>query len=106
MVFILKGNISTPSPIDYEPIADFQNKDLSILKNNPKKKMVQIPIPDVKKSIYCDVYYTNSNRSYILSLIFRHQIFSSILTLSHPGLSSTRKLVKKRFIYKRLPIMV
>lgn len=46
--------MATPAPIAYTVITDYQeDEDLKILKSNPNFKMVQIPIPDSNKKIYC-----------------------------------------------------
>ncbi|GFT36148.1 hypothetical protein NPIL_339931 [Nephila pilipes] len=84
--------ISVPSVIDLQTIANSQkDEELEMLIKIPSLKILQIPIPDSNKKIYCDIS-TNYNHPYIPTE-FRQKIFSSIHNLSHSGIRSTTKLI-------------
>ncbi|GFS53688.1 integrase catalytic domain-containing protein [Nephila pilipes] len=83
--------------VTYKFVNSQEDEELEILIRNQSSKILQIPIPDSKKKIYCDTS-TNYNCAYIYLQNF-DKIFSAIDNLSHPGIRSTTKLITKRFIW-------
>lgn len=92
--------ITMPSPIDYDKISEAQKTDLelqNLIKNQQGLQLKKITLPDSTTSLFCDIS-TGKIRPYIPKE-FRQQIFLSLHNIAHPGIRSTSKLIKSRFIW-------
>lgn len=92
--------ITMPNPVDYEEISKAQLDDLELknLLDNPQNlKLTKILLPDQAVPVFCDLS-TGTARPYI-PVSFRKQIFSLLHNVSHPGIRSTTKLIRSRFIW-------
>ena len=59
-----------------------------------------VPVPTADITMLCDVS-TGTPRPYIPSK-FRHMIFNSLHSLSHPGVKATQRLVTARFVWPNI----
>lgn len=103
------ATISCPTVLDYERLANEQANDdyilhatQSIRDREAGSKIVfkSILIPTCNKPIFCEMS-TPEARPY-LPESFRRQAFDSVHNLSHPGIRSSKKLVKQRFFWPNL----
>lgn len=95
-------SFSVPSVIDFVLLAEKQedNEELFQLMTKSNFKFEKIPIVGSDKFILCDVS-TGVPRPFVPDE-FRRQIFNSCHELSHPGIRSTCKLVRKKFLWKSM----
>ncbi|GIX68522.1 uncharacterized protein CDAR_515171 [Caerostris darwini] len=100
-VWINIATIETPSHIDFQEMANSQNsdKELSeILAHPDKSSLVLQPFPmgDHAIELYCDVA-SNRIRPFVPE-VDRKKVFSSLHSISHPGIKATVKLVEERYL--------
>ncbi|CAK1599344.1 unnamed protein product [Parnassius mnemosyne] len=92
------SRIETISEIlNYEDLANDQNSDpelQDLINKGTTLRLEKIKSPEA--TIYCDIS-THTPRPYITPR-FRRQVFSQMHNLSHPGASTTAKLVSERFV--------
>ena len=112
----VKGSLNCPadalsrSPIQtisstfesFDELASMQQDDaeLSDLLKSKVLKMQKITLPNSTEEIYCDTS-TGSPRPYIPPSL-RHDVFSKLHGLSHPGIRATQKLITSRYIWKSI----
>lgn len=94
--------IETPSNIDFQEIANHQKTDkelAEILSQPDTSSLVLQPLPmgDPAVELYCDVS-TNRIRPFV-PVVDRRKIFSSLHSISHPGIKATVKLVEERYVW-------
>lgn len=96
-------SISMPNPIDYTEIAQAQQTDpelKNLIENSKTLQFKKIFLPNNQTHIYCDLS-TGTARPYIPKL-FRQKVFLSLHNLSHPGIRSTSKLIRSRFVWQSI----
>lgn len=91
--------ISCPTVLDYAEIAHAQASDaeLADLRLHSDKVFKEIVLPGCDIPIVCEA--TSSKLRPYLPEQFRKLAFESIHHLSHPGIQTSRKLVKDRFFW-------
>lgn len=89
----------SPSPLDYEKLADAQEQDeeLQNFLQNEAYKFQKIFVPNCKKPIYCEIS-RNRARPY-LPKEFRVSAYNALHGISHPGIRATRKMIQDRYIW-------
>lgn len=93
-------SITCPTSIDYEKIAEAQEKDKStidLLASQKNLTLKQVTIPTSRKPIYCE-----TSTSYIRPYLpeeFRKPAFDALHSISHPGIRTTRKLISEKFFW-------
>lgn len=95
--------VSLPSTINYALLADKQvdNEELTkLITKNQNLKFEKFPVVGTDKFIYCDVS-TGFPRPFV-PVEFRHKVFESFHNLSHPGIRSTCKLIRKKFVWSSI----
>lgn len=97
--------ITCATVLDYAAIAQAQVDDTNLKllrnqRNDNKYNLIfkDIAIPGSHLPVTCETS-TNKIRPYI-PLNFRKQAFESVHNLSHPGIRTSRKLVKERFFWE------
>ncbi|XP_026732807.1 uncharacterized protein LOC113497452 [Trichoplusia ni] len=84
--------------IDYQALAQSQSTDEQLqhlLRNGSSLKLQKVVVPGTSTKIFCDVS-TETPRPY-LTPEFRRQAFDSLHNLSHPGRTTTVRLVSQRY---------
>lgn len=94
--------ISCPTTIDYTELAKAQETD-PILENLLKKvnsKLIfkKMIFPGTNIAVYCEIS-ADKIRPYLPDQ-FRRIAFNSVHNMSHPGVRTTRNLMKERFIWE------
>lgn len=87
-------------PVDLESLAQSQTTDSElrqILEDDTSLKLVKIAIPGTRTELFCD-NSTQTPRPYVPTEQ-RKQVFSSLHSLSHPGVKATVKLVTDRYVW-------
>lgn len=89
-------------PIDFDRIADEQQKDTELQdllngKIQHSLTLKRLIIPGASKLLYCDV--SSHNIRPFVPKVCRQQILTKIHGLSHPGTAATAKLVTERFVW-------
>lgn len=96
--------ITCPTTFDYAELAHAQNDDeqLTLLLNDSNNHLLlkSITLPDATQSIYCEMS-TSRARPY-LPKQFRYSAFQALHNISHPGIRTTRKLMKDRYFWKTM----
>lgn len=86
--------------IDYQALAQSQSTDEQLqhlLRNGSSLKLQKVVVPGTSTKIFCDVS-TETPRPY-LTPEFRRQAFDSLHNLSHPGRTTTVRLVSQRYVW-------
>ena len=94
--------ISQPN-IDFKEIASGQTDDAELkqlMESNSFLSFKAIPVPAADITMLCDVS-TGTPHPYIPPK-FRHMIFNSLHSLSHPGVKATQRLVTACFIWPNI----
>lgn len=96
-------DIFSPSPIDYDRLADEQSRDPSL--QNLLSGITSLQLKPLKmslctKDIICDVS-SNKIRPYV-PLSMQKEVFHMLHGLAHPGAKSTRKLISDRFVWQNM----
>lgn len=91
------------APVDLELLAreqssDTELKDLLSRKTTSSLKLEKVIIPGTQSTIYCDVSQSDQPRPFVPKG-YRHQVFSSLHSLSHPGTKASTKLVTEKFVW-------
>ncbi|KAI5718458.1 hypothetical protein M8J77_021475 [Diaphorina citri] len=102
-VFSRISEISAPSLIPYDEIADAQRQDPELQalfqSSDCSLQLKSITLPSGKELI-CDSS-TCSLRPFI-PVGLRKQVFDTIHNLSHPGISASSKLVREKFVWPKI----
>lgn len=97
-------SIVCPSPLDYTLLAKEQENDIFILQKlrdkDSKLQIKKVFFPDSKTFIFCEIS-TDKARP-ILTDKFRRIAFDLIHNLNHPGIRTSRKLIKDRFFWPNM----
>lgn len=96
------STIETPSHIDFVEMANNQKNDdeLRQILEHPDKsslKLQPFPMGSPTVELYCDV--TTSRIRPFVPEVDRKRIFSSLHSISHPGIKATVKLVEERYVW-------
>lgn len=95
-------SISCPSTLNYDEISKAQEQDEELqtllLKENLHFK--QVYVPGCTKKIYCECSTANI-RPYIPE-DFRQQAFNAVHGTSHPGIRTTKLMMKTRFFWPNI----
>ena len=89
--------------VDFEEIALAQKDDAELkqlTESNSSLSFKPVPVPTADITIICDVS-TGTPHPYIPPK-FRHIIFNSLHSLSHPGVRATQRLVTARFVWPNI----
>ena len=89
--------------VDFEEIALAQKDDAELkqlTESNSSLSFKTVPVPTGDITIICDVS-TGTPCPYIPPK-FRHIIFNSLHSLSHPGVRATQRLVTARFVWPNI----
>lgn len=91
--------IATPSPINYDQLANAQERDSAIpaLMKKDNIRLEKLPLATASKSIFCECS-TPHKRPY-LPEEFRYAAYNAVHGLSHPGVRATRKLIQTRYFW-------
>lgn len=98
--------ITCPTTLDFAELATAQEVDEQLAKllrasnNNSKVILKRVTLLDTDKHVYCEMS-TNSARPYLPEK-FRRLAFDSIHNLSHPGIKTSKKLVKDRYFWPEM----
>lgn len=100
--------ISCPTVLDYEELADAQASDdylLQTMQNRDRAAASKIVLkaivfPTCSKPIFCELS-TNTARPYLPDK-FRRLAFESLHSLNHPGIRSSKKLLKSKYFWPGL----
>ena len=87
------------SNIDFSKMAEAQTADPDFKKceADSSLQLKAVPIPDSDKSIICDMS-TGTPRP-LVPVSFRRAAFSTLHSLSHPGIRATQRLITSRFVW-------
>ena len=94
------------SPVDFEEMAAAQLDDpelRQLTRDSPDAtslKFQAVPLSTSHTTIVCDM--SKGVPRPFVSAAFRHQVFNSLHTLSHPGVRATQCLITDRFIWPRI----
>ena len=66
--------------------------------SNPSLSMVSVPFQ--KSSVFCDV--SSGSPRPLVPISLRHQLFSSLHELSHPGVRASRRLLSSKLVWPGL----
>lgn len=86
--------------IDYHALAKSQDNDpelQSLLEKGSSLKLEKVNVPGTSIEVFCDVS-SQPPRPYITP-DFRQQVFDSLHNLSHPGRTTTVRLVTQRYVW-------
>lgn len=89
--------------INYMEIAKEQNNDkelLDLMNGNSSLKLDKVSIPGTDVTLICDSSM-DSERPYI-PVTHRKLVFEMLHNLSHPGVKTTTKLIKEKFIWPNI----
>ena len=93
--------VSQSHAVDFTALATAQETDAELAtymsKPDSPLKLQRLPVPGSPSLLVCDVS-TGVARPFVPQK-FRHDIFLSIHSLSHPGVRATRRLVSARFVW-------
>lgn len=93
--------ITCPTTLDFSEIAIAQSTDTDLEKwssqNDTSIQIKKVVIPNCDTQIFCEIS-TDNIRPYLPDK-FRKLAFKMIHNLSHPGISTTRKLLAQRFFW-------
>lgn len=95
--------IFSPSPIDYDRLADEQSRDptlQNLLNGKTSLQLKPLKMSLCSKDIICDIA-SDKIRPYV-PLSMQKDIFHMLHGLAHPGARSTRKLISDRFVWKNM----
>lgn len=87
-------------PVDLKIMAKTQESDpdlQKLLTEGSSLRLKKVVVPGSRVFLYCDVS-TTAPRPFVPQY-FRKKIFDSLHSLSHPGASTTAKLVAERFVW-------
>lgn len=92
--------IACPSPIDYQQLAQAQERDSDIIQaltqqSNLTIKQVTLPASNIK--LHCEMS-TPYLRPYLPEQC-RRIAFDAVHNISHPGINTTRKLITQRYFW-------
>ena len=93
----------TITPVSFQDIAKAQSDDseLSQLQtSNTSLKLQATPIPTSEETIICDIS-TGVPRPFIPTK-FRHNVFNSLHTLSHPSIRATQRLITACYVWPNI----
>lgn len=94
-------SVGLPETVEAEEILAAQQDDeelKQLLLDNPTSLILRkIQIPNCSSEVYCDVS-TDNIRPYIPTIL-RKRIFHQFHDISHPGIRTSRKLVRKNFVW-------
>lgn len=98
--------ITMPSTIDYDLLADGQERDSDIptLLLQPNLRFELKPIPTSKKLLLAECSTPNV-RPYVPTDL-RYTAFNAVHGVSHPGVRTTRKLIQERFFWPSMNVDV
>ena len=100
---ITANAVSVPPSIDFTEIAQAQKDDpelKQLTETNSSLSLKNVPVPTTDITMICDVS-TGTPRPYIPSK-FRHTVFNSLHSLSHPGIRATQCLVTARYVWPKI----
>lgn len=87
--------------IDYEELAKEQEncEELKQLLTDPTTSLElrKLNVPHTNADVYCDI--SDSRIRSFIPKKFRHQVIEKMHAISHPGVRTTTKLVKERFVW-------
>lgn len=91
--------IDCSSVIDFNMLAEqqSQDEDLAQLLKQQNLHFIKIPLPGLKKHIYCE-NSTQCPRPY-LPKSFRETAYKALHELSHPGVRTTRKIITEKYFW-------
>lgn len=94
--------INCPTTFDYAQLAAAQDKDSAIqtLRKQENLQIKKVMLPNSSKQLYCECS-TPRIRPYIPEAL-RYNAFNAVHGLSHPGIRSTRKMMRERFFWPSL----
>lgn len=86
--------------VDFQQLAQSQETDAELqdlLQQGSSLRLEKVQIPETTVNLYCDTS-TSSPRPFVTSN-YRRQVFDSLHSLSHPGVTATVRLVTQRFVW-------
>ncbi|KXJ84088.1 hypothetical protein RP20_CCG020016 [Aedes albopictus] len=94
------SRIEAVSSINFSSIAEDQvnDEELERLQQSSTLKMEPIRIPNLSRSIYCDVSIKNKVRPFIPAK-HRFAVIRQLHGMAHVGTRATRRLVSERFVW-------
>lgn len=87
-------------PVNFGTLAESQTADpelSELLHQGSSLVLKKVQVPGERLSVYCDVS-TTPPRPFV-PIMLRKQVFDSLHSLSHPGVSASAKLVADRFVW-------
>lgn len=93
----INGIECASSVIDYEKLAHEQRKDVELktLVNSSEHTFKKFITPGTSQKIYCEI--TSENARPYLTENFRKNAFYAIHNLSHPGIRTSRQMIKEKY---------
>ena len=92
----------TPPVLNFEDMALAQGDCKFLTEETPTLSLhlVQLSIPNSSLTIYCDT--STGTPCPVVPPSFRHTVFDSLHSLSHPGVRATIKLISSRFVWPKM----
>ena len=87
-------------PVSFDTLAESQASDpelSKLLQGGSSLLLEKVQVSGERTSVYCDVS-TTPPRPFV-PVLLRKQVFDSLHSLSHPGVSASAKLIAERFVW-------
>ena len=91
------------SPVDLETLAVAQSQDedlKSLFTSSTFLQLKQVPIPHSNKTLLCDVSLGRPRP--LVPSTMRRAVFDNLHSLSHPGITASRRLVSERYVWPNM----